>query len=99
MQLFSAVQATARSPDQSVELARQFSAVVQMLLVVVPMNSILVVSDTVMADVDDEDEKRQLEASTSGQCGKLCRSASSSASQCLIKSSDCWSVTIQKQHK
>lgn len=53
-------------------IARQFSEVVHALLLVVPMNSILAVSDTVMANVDEEDEDMQPEASTSGTSGQ-CR--------------------------
>lgn len=44
--------------------AFQFSQVAILLLAIVPMNSILKVSDTVMADVED-DEEDQPEASTS----------------------------------
>lgn len=51
-------------------IARQFSEVVHALLLVVPMNSILAVSDTVMANVDEEDEDMQPEASTSGTSGQ-----------------------------
>ena len=44
--------------------ALHFSQVATLLLAVVPMNSLLKVSETVMADIDDEDEA-QPEASTS----------------------------------
>ena len=44
--------------------ALHFSQVATLLLAVVPMNSLLKVSDTVMADIDDEEEE-QPEASTS----------------------------------
>lgn len=44
-----------------------FTQLVTLLLAVVPMNSILKVSATVMADIEDEDVEQQPEASTSNQ--------------------------------
>lgn len=64
------MQSGKRSQEEGVTLATQFCEVVHMLLQVVPMNSILAVSDTVMADVDEEDEV-QPAASTSGSSGGL----------------------------
>ncbi len=64
------VQAGKRGQEDGVVLATQFSEVVHMLLLVVPMHSILAVSETVMADVDEEEEEAQPEASTSGVSGK-----------------------------
>ncbi|KAL3150396.1 hypothetical protein ABBQ32_000234 [Trebouxia sp. C0010 RCD-2024] len=58
-----------RTQEEGMTIARQFSEVVHALLLVVPMNSILAVSDTVMANVDEEDEDMQPEASTSGTSG------------------------------
>ena len=72
--LSSASQVSKRSQEEGVTIARQFSEVVHALLLVVPMNSILAVSDTVMANVDEEDEDMQPEASTSGTSGQ-CRCA------------------------
>ena len=63
-------QAGKRSEEAGVVMARQFSEVIHALLLVVPMNSILAVSDTVMANVDEEDEGMQPEASTSGISGQ-----------------------------
>lgn len=70
-QMVSAVlQAGKRSQEAGVTIARQFSEVIHALLLVVPMNSILAVSDTVMAHVDEEDEDMQPEASSSGASGQ-----------------------------
>ncbi len=66
-----AVQAGKRSLEEGVVMATQFSEVVHMLLSVVPMSSILAVSDTVMADVDEEEDAAQPQASTSGSSGEL----------------------------
>lgn len=66
------LQAGKRSQEAGVTIARQFSEVIHALLVVVPMNSILAVSDTVMAHVDEEDEDMQPEASSSGVSGQCC---------------------------
>ena len=44
-----------------------FTQLVTLMLTVVPMNSILKVSATVMADIEDEDAEQQPEASTSNQ--------------------------------
>ena len=63
------LQAGRRSQEAGVVIARQFSEVIYALLLVVPMNSILAVSDTVMANVDEE-EDMQPEASTSGISGQ-----------------------------
>ena len=65
------VQGGKRSQEECVVLATQFSEVVHMLLSVVPMSSILAVSDTVMADVDEEEDAAQPQASTSGSSGEL----------------------------
>lgn len=70
-QILSAVlQAGKRSQEAGVTIARQFSEVIHALLLLVPMNSILAVSDTVMANVDEEEEDMQPEASTSGISGQ-----------------------------
>ncbi len=66
-----AVQGGKRSQEEGVVLATQFSKVVHMLLSVVPMSSILAVSDTVMAEVEEEEEAAQPQASTSGSSGEL----------------------------
>ncbi len=66
-----AVQSGKRSQEEGIVLATQFSEVVHMLLSVVPMSSILAVSDTVMADVDEEEDAAQPQASTSGSSGEL----------------------------
>ena len=50
--------------------AGQFSVAVDMVMGVVPLHTILAVSDTVMADVD-EDEEGQPEASTSRPSGAV----------------------------
>lgn len=42
-----------------------------MLLSVVPMSSILAVTGTVMANVDEEEDQAQTQASTSGSSGRL----------------------------
>ena len=63
------LQAGKHSQEGGVSIARQFSEVIYALLLVVPMNSILAVSDTVMANVDEEEEDMQPEASTSGNSG------------------------------
>ena len=61
------MQARRSRQSEGVTLARQFSEVVHTLLLVVPMTSLLAVSDTVMADVDDNEAEEQPEASTSGE--------------------------------
>ena len=65
------MQSGRRSQEEGIVLATQFSEVVHMLLSVVPMSSILAVSDTVMADVDEEEDTAQPQASTSGSSGEL----------------------------
>ena len=65
------LQAGKRSQEAGVMIARQFSEVMLALLLVVPMNSILAVSDTVMANVDEEEGDMQPEASTSGMSGQF----------------------------
>ena len=70
--LCALLQAGKRSEEAGVVLARQFSEVMHALLLVVPMNSILPVSHTVMANVDEEEEGMQPEASTSGISGQCC---------------------------
>ena len=42
-----------------------------MLLSVVPMSSILAVTGTVMANVDEEEDQAQTQASTSGSSGRF----------------------------
>ena len=66
----AAVQAGKRSQEDAVTMARQFSEVIHTLLLIVPMNSLLPVSDTVMADVDEDEDSMQAEASTSGTSGQ-----------------------------
>ncbi|KAL0034411.1 hypothetical protein WJX79_000811 [Trebouxia sp. C0005] len=67
----AALQGGKRSQEEGILLATQFSEVVHMLLSVVPMSSILAVSDTVMADVDEEEDAAQPQASTSGSTEML----------------------------
>ncbi|DBB12911.1 TPA: hypothetical protein ACH3X3_005665 [Trebouxia sp. C0006] len=67
----AALQGGKRSLEEGVVMATQFSEVVHMLLSVVPMSSILAVSDTVMADVDEEEDAAQPQASTSGSSEML----------------------------
>lgn len=64
------MQAGKRRQEDAVTVARQFSEVIHTLLLVVPMNSLLPVSDTVMADVDEDEDSMQAEASTSGTSGQ-----------------------------
>ena len=59
------MQGSSAQPPAGSSPAVQFSQVVTLLLAVVPMNSILRVSETVMADIEDEDVEEQPQASTS----------------------------------
>ncbi|DBA78986.1 TPA: hypothetical protein ACH3X1_008854 [Trebouxia sp. C0004] len=67
----AALQGGKRSQEEGIVLATQFSEVMHMLLCVVPMSSILAVSDTVMADVDEDQDAAQPQASTSGSSETL----------------------------
>lgn len=49
-------------------IARRFSEVIHALLLVVPMNSILAVSDTVMAKEEEDMQPQASTSGTSGQC-------------------------------
>ena len=66
------MQAVKGTPEERVTLATQFSETIHMLLAVVPLSSILAVSDTVMADLDEEEANAQPSTSTSGVFPSLC---------------------------
>ena len=60
-------QAAKGPTEERVTLATQFCETMHMLLSVVPLSSILAVSDTVMADVDEDEGVAQPSTSTSNE--------------------------------